>query len=47
MAEKPTYEKLEQRIKELEEETVKLRRTEEKLRESEKRETSACGKYGT
>ena len=34
MADKPTYEEFEKRVKELEEEAVKLRQTEEALRES-------------
>jgi len=37
MAKKPTYEELEQRAKELEEEAVKRKRTEEALRESEEK----------
>ncbi len=37
MAKKPTYEELEQRVKELEEEAVKSKQTEETLRETEER----------
>ena len=35
MAKKPTYEELKQRVKELEDETVERKRTEEALRKSE------------
>ena len=37
MADKPTYQELEQRVKELEKETIKRTHAEESLRDSEKR----------
>ncbi len=37
MARKPTYEELEQRVKELEKEAINAKKTEEALRESDER----------